>query len=102
VDTTLTIHRKHLPGQFTRVTMGDRVVSCGHPRVLLDEVTLDLECGECKAPIDIRLFVLEWAQKLRRLEYSRETVKRLGEERAELERQIRNLKAQRRREERKP
>lgn len=96
METTLRPVRRRR-SDFTRLVMGDRVISCGHPHLLIDEDTLDIECGECHERIDARLFVLEWARRERQLEWAREKLEAIRNEHAELERLVRNLKARLRR-----
>ena len=96
VATTILPHRKNHPS-FMRITMGGVQVACGHSSILIDEDTLDLECADCKEPIDARLFVMEWAKRLRSLQWSREAVDRLRAERDKLQQEVKNLKAAKRR-----
>ena len=82
---------------FQRIVSGASVISCGHRSLEIDEETLDIECVDCKTQIDARLLVLDWARRERQLDWSHEKVAQARLEFVELERQVRNLKAQLRR-----
>ena len=94
---TLVLHRQQRTAYGGRATMGGLVVACGHPHLQMDEDTLDLECVDCKEQLDCRLFVLDWARRIRSLHWTREEVSRLNDEASRLKNEIRNLKAQLRR-----
>jgi hypothetical protein len=95
--TTLLPVRRERSSFGTRLTMAGRVIQCGHPRLEIDEQTLDLDCVDCKERIDPRLFVLEWARRERSVQWTREEVARLHKEVDELRAEERRIKARIRR-----
>ena len=77
-----------------RHSMLDRKPWCGHQAAYVDRDARDVTCQACGADLDPITVLDNIAREEMRLIWSREELVKLREERDELQREIRNLKAQ--------